>query len=167
MQHTYCRLCEGSCGLLAETDAAGMLTMLSGDRSDPISGGFICQTAQTSVHALQHPDRISQPMRRVNGVLTPTDWSTAIQEIGTALRTIRSQTGPSSVAMYLGDEVDRSSRDWVRALAFGIGMGTTGLFSEQCFGAGPRIRIAEMALGHPCHLLSDLSRAHFMAPAES
>lgn len=162
MQHTYCRLCEGSCGLLAETDSAGQLTALSGDRTDPVSGGFLCDTARASVRALQHPQRITQPMQRRDGKLVPSDWQTAIREIGSRLREIRGQTGASSVAMYLGDEVDRSSRDLLRALAFGVGMGTPGIFSELCLGEGPRIRATELAIGHPSHLLSDLSRAHFV-----
>lgn len=162
MQHTYCRLCEGACGLLAEADTAGKLSGLSGDRTDPISGGFICDVAQASIGALQHPERITQPMRRRDGVLVPTDWETAIREIGAQLREIRGQTGPNSVALYLGDEVERSSRDWIRALAFGVGMGTPNLFTEQCLGAGPRLKMTELALGHPSHLISDLGRAHYV-----
>ena len=162
MLHTYCRLCEGACGLTAETGADGTLAALAGDRSDPVSGGFICETATASVQALRHPERITQPLRRVNGALVPTDWQTAIREIGAQLRQIRGQTGAGSVALYLGDAVDRSSRDWLRAISFGVGMGTAGIFSEQCRGAGPQRRLTEMMIGHPSHLLSDLGRAHFV-----
>ena len=160
MLHTYCRLCEGACGLLAEVAADGHLAALHPDPADPVSGGFFCDTARRSVAALRHPERITQPMRRVDGRLQPTDWETAIREIGAQLRAIRGQTGPGSVGLYLGEGVERSSRDWVRALAFGVGMGTPAIFSELCLGAGPRIRAAELMLGTPTVLLPDITRAH-------
>ena len=34
--------------------------------------------------------RIAEPMKRVNGTLTPVAWETAIAEIGEALRAVRS-----------------------------------------------------------------------------
>ena len=162
MLNTYCRLCPGSCGLLAHTDASGSLQSLQGDAADPVSGGFCCDVATTSVEALRHPNRLTRPMRRVNGALVATDWAAAIREISAQLRTIRSQTGVRSVAMYLGDEVERSSRDMVRALSFGVGMGTPGIFSELCLGQGPPLRLTEWSIGHPTPLLSDLGRAHFL-----
>ncbi|MEL6349783.1 MAG: molybdopterin-dependent oxidoreductase, partial [Myxococcota bacterium] len=160
MLNTYCRLCEGACGLQAEIDSSGQLAGLQGDPSDPISGGFICETAHRSLSAMRHPDRIRQPMRRVDGVLTPVDWETAIQEIGAQLRAIRGQTGPGSLGMYLGDSLFWSSQDWVRSLAFGVGLGTAAVFSELCLGAGPAARITEMAIGYPTYLLPDVGRAH-------
>lgn len=162
MLHTYCRLCEGSCGLTAQLDPSGTLQSLHGDPSDPISGGFCCDVATTSLQAIRHPQRITQPLRRVDGKLVATDWQTAIQEIGAQLRAIRSQTGPGSIGLYLGDEVDRSSRDMMRSVAFGVGMGTSGIFSELCMANGPQLRMTELSIGHPSPLLADLSRAHFL-----
>ena len=158
-QHTYCRLCEGTCGLLAHTDG-GRLTALSADREDPISGGYICATATRSPDAIAHPDRITTPLKRVGDAFVGASWDEAISEIGAALRQVRSQTGASSIGLYLGDEVFRSSQDWIRALSFGIGMGTPAVLSEQCMGAGPRLRLTEMMIGHPAALIPDVGRAH-------
>ena len=158
---TYCRVCDSRCGLLAETNGEGLST-LRPDESDPVSLGYICETATQSLTALQAPDRITEPMKRVNGTLTPVSWETAIQEIGAQLRSIRSTTGPNGIGLYLGEEVQRSTRTLVRSLAFGVGAGTPHIFSEQCFGPGPQLWVTEQMIGHAAPLLSDLGRAHYV-----
>ncbi len=156
--HTYCRLCEGACGLLAATD--GGLTALSPDREDPVSGGYICETAERSLDAIAHPERITTPLRRDGDRLVPVSWEDAIAGAGAALREVRGQTGPGSIGLYIGDEVFRSSQDWIRALAFGIGTGTPAVLSDLCMGAGPRLRLTELMMGHPAMLIPDVGRAH-------
>ena len=81
---TYCRVCDSRCGLIAETNG-GALHTLRPDESDPVSLGFICDTAAQSISALQSHDRITEPMKRVNGTLTPVSWEKAIEEIGAKL----------------------------------------------------------------------------------
>ena len=159
MQHTFCRLCEGACGLLAAT-AGGQLTALSPDREDPVTGGYICDTAEHSVAAVSHPERITTPLRRDGERLVAVSWDEAIAEIGSALRQVRSQTGPGSIGLHIGDEVFRSSQDWVRSLAFAVGLGTPAVLSDLCLGAGPRIRHTEMMIGYPAALIPDVGRAH-------
>jgi anaerobic selenocysteine-containing dehydrogenase len=158
---TYCRLCESRCGLHAEIEG-DRLVALNPDKTDPVSQGFICDTATQSIAALTEPTRITEPMKRVDGRLTPVDWDTAIREIGATLRDIRAKQGPSAIGLYLGDAVQRSTRTLVRALAFGVGSGTPHIFSSQCMNAGPRLWAAEQLIGHPTPLISDLGRAHYV-----
>jgi anaerobic selenocysteine-containing dehydrogenase/formylmethanofuran dehydrogenase subunit D len=158
---TYCRLCESRCGLIAQTDGQQIRAFLP-DKTDPVSGGFMCETPQHSIGAIQAAERITEPMKRVNGTLTPVDWKTANAEIGESLRSVRASGGPAAIGLYLGDEVQRSTRTLVRSLAFGVGTGTPHIFSEQCLGAGPRLWAAEQLIGHPAPLLSDLGRAHYV-----
>lgn len=122
----------------------------------------MCDTPSHSIKAIGAAERITEPMKRVNGTLTPVDWDTAIAEIGGSLRSIRAAGGPEAIGLYLGDEVQRSTRTLVRSLAFGVGAGTPHIFSEQCLGAGPRLWAAEQLIGHPAPLLSDLGRAHYV-----
>lgn len=159
--HTYCRLCEGYCGLVAQTDGSHLLS-LAADPSDPVSEGYICDTAKRSVDALRRPDRVTRPMKRENGRLVPSTWDEAIKDIGARLGAVRSQSGPRAVGLSLGEPVQRSSRVLVRSLAFALGMGTPNVFSSLASGAGPRLFVTELMLGHPAPLLSDLGRAHFV-----
>ena len=159
--NTYCRLCDGSCGLFVEADSERITGFLP-DRGDPVSQGFLCDTAKASGAVLDHPERITRPMRRVDGRLIPASWDEAVKEIGEQLRAIRGRSGARGLGLYLGDEVQRSSYSMLRALAFGVGVGTPNIFSTFAAGAGPRVRMAELMLGHPVVLLPDLGRAHFV-----
>lgn len=159
--HTYCRLCEGSCGLIAQVEG-GRPVSLQADETDPVSEGFICDTARRSLDALSAPGRVTQPLKRVDGRLVPVGWDEAIREIGAQLRAIRGQSGARSVALSLGDAVQRSSAVLVRSLAFALGMGTPNVFSELSEGAGPKLHWAERMIGHAVPLLPDLGRAHYV-----
>ena len=159
--NTYCRLCDAACGLLVDVND-GRISKLKGDPNDPVSLGFICDVATRSPASLHHDARITTPMRRVDGRLTPATWAEAIEDIGKKLRDTRTRGGARSVGVYLGPSLERSSRAMVRSLAFGVGMGTTNLFSEQCLRGGPRTIMTEIMLGHSAALQVDVGRAHYV-----
>ena len=85
---TYCRLCEGSCGLIADVES-GQLVALSGDESDPISAGYICDVARASVSVLEDESRIKTPLRRTEDGWESVSWSEAIAGIADALKTVQ------------------------------------------------------------------------------
>ena len=154
--NTYCRLCDGACGLVVDLDD-NRVSGVRGDPSDPVSEGYSCEVADASVQAVSHPNRVTRPLKREGGELVPCSWDEAISEIGAKLREIRGQSGPASLGLYLGDAVQRSSHSLARALTVGVGLGTPNILSTQCREAAPRIRAAELALGHPVNLLTDLT----------
>ncbi len=154
-----CRLCGGRCGLLAEV-ADGRITALTGDPSDPISGGFICETARSSPAALQAEGRITRPLQRVDGRLEPATWADAVADIGGRLKALRRRSGARSIGLHLDAAASRSSADLLRALAFAMATGTPSVFSAAASLSSPRLRMTELMLGHPIPLMSDLGRAH-------
>ncbi|MCK6503834.1 molybdopterin-dependent oxidoreductase [Myxococcota bacterium] len=161
-QPVTCRLCEGRCGLLAIVED-GRLAAFRGDPQDPVSQGFVCETARASLGALGHRDRLTTPLRRdAEGRLQPATWDEAVADIGARLRALRRRHGPPGVGLYLGDPVQRSSRALARSLAVGVGLGTPNLFSTLALGAGPRLQVAEWMLGQATPLLSDVGRAHYV-----
>lgn len=160
-QRTFCRLCEGACGLVAHVDG-GALRALEPDTEDPVSGGFICDVAKRSVGALTAPGRITHPLRRSGGRLVPVSWDDAISGVADALRKARSQGEARSIGLYLGEPLQRSDRGLVRSLATAAALGTPSVFSELSEGAGPRLLAAERALGHAVPLLPDIGRAHYV-----
>ena len=161
LESTFCRLCDSRCGLKAEV-ANDRIVGLHPDSDDPVGAGFICDVATQSIDAIADATRVTEPMKRVGGHLTPVGWDQAIDEIGAELRRIRGASGPNAIGLYLGAGVQRSTRNLVRSLAFGVGAGTRNIFSELCLGAGPRLWIAEQMIGHPAPLLADVSRANYV-----
>jgi anaerobic selenocysteine-containing dehydrogenase len=160
--HTYCRLCERSCGLLAELQD-GSLKNLRPDPSDPICGDAEnCGTLERSISALSAEGRITQPMRRQGDRLVPASWDEALSDISARLAEIRSRSGSQGLGLLLGETLDRNSAGMIRSLSLALSLGTTRIFSDLSQKAGPRVRMAELMLGHPVSLLTDLSRAHYV-----
>lgn len=143
---TYCRISSSSCGLNAHVEQ-NRVVFAEGVASLPIPS---------------NSERLSEPMKRVNGALTPVGWDEAISEIGEGLRKIRSQQGPEGIGLYLGERTQRSSRALIRSLAFGVGSGTPHIFSEANLSYGLPLWATEKMIGHAAALVSDLSRAHYV-----
>ena len=56
LHHTYCRLCEAQCGLLATVEG-GELTRIDPDRDHPVSRGHLCVKARGMLEVTYDPDR--------------------------------------------------------------------------------------------------------------
>ena len=156
---TFSRLSDGASGLLADV-ADGRLTGLRPDPQDPVSQGRMADVDRASVAALTDPRRITTPLKRDGDRLVPSTWDEALADIGERARAIRSRGGAGSLGLYLGQPVQRSSRDLLAGLSFGAALGTQHVFSELSLGLGPRMMMSELMIGHPVALVSDLGRAH-------
>ncbi|MEC8193746.1 MAG: molybdopterin-dependent oxidoreductase [Myxococcota bacterium] len=145
-QINHYRIANAACGLTAHVEE----NRIGESEADDLRSG-------TGVG-----QRIAEPMKRVNGTLTPVSWDTAIDEIGQALRAVRGRCGPAGIGIYLGEAVQHQPRNLVRSLAFGVGAGTPHIFSEANVVCGPQLWATEQVIGYPASLVSDLSRAHYV-----
>ena len=136
----YCRIANTRCGLHAHVE----------------------QNLLSDMDSAKDSSRLTEPMKRVNGTLTPVSWESAIAEIGKELRSIRSKGGSEALGMYLGERAQVCPRTLVRSLAFGVGAGTPHIFSEANMSVGPQLWATEQVIGHAASLVSDLSRAHYV-----
>ena len=74
-----------------------------GDKSHPVSQGYICEKSQRMDYYQNGADRLSSPMRRrADGTYEAIDWNTAIQEIAAKLAAIKSKHGGESIFYYGG-----------------------------------------------------------------
>lgn len=159
-QPTWCRLAECSTGLLATTEA-GALAALAADPDSPVGHAGPCATCAASLGARTDPRRLTRPRRRVGDRWEEVDWSTAIREIGGALKQIRRQSGPRSIGTYAGAAMGLDSHGAVRTAAWSLATGSPGLYSAFADHGAAWVRAAELVLGHPVALQSDLGRAHY------
>src|SRR5688500_12053613 len=99
---TFCRICEASCGLLAEVEA-GRLAALSPDPEQVVAMGYdwLKGTRFTDVHNSR--DRLRYPLKRVGTSFSRISWEQACAEIGEKLRLLRARHGKHSVGMYMGN----------------------------------------------------------------
>src|SRR5450631_3177755 len=104
-----CTQCGAGCGVIARVMAGervierngekfreriACVKKLEGNPLDPVSGGRLCARGQAALQSLYHPDRVSQPMRRVaaRGAagFTPISWDEAIATLADKLAVARS-----------------------------------------------------------------------------
>ena len=61
--HTFCRVCEPSCALVAEVEN-GEIKTLKPDRDHPVTKGFACHKGLATLDIHQDPDRLMYPQRK-------------------------------------------------------------------------------------------------------
>ncbi len=100
---TFCRVCEPSCGLLAQVED-GRLVKLTPDREHPVTQGFACHKGLAMVDLHHDPDRLNHPaIRSADGTWQDVSWDSAMQTVATKVAAIRAEHGPESVAAYVGN----------------------------------------------------------------
>ncbi len=98
---TFCRFCHVFCGLEVDVEDNQVIAV-RGDYDNPVSEGYTCPKGRAEVERINHPERLRQSQKRINGQYQPIDSATAVNEIGDKLRNIIDEHGPESVAVYVG-----------------------------------------------------------------
>ena len=100
--HRQCNLCEAHCGITVEVDGADVLR-ITGDPDDPTSKGYICPKAAALTDLYEDPDRLSKPVRRVDGEWVEMEWDEALDFAANGLRDVHRRHGTDSLASYIGN----------------------------------------------------------------
>jgi len=129
-QHTFCRICEPACPLLADLNSAGEIIQLRPDREHPVSKGFACHKGLSYLEVHNDPDRVGYPLRRTNprsepvGKFERVSWDEAIADIGRRLRDIRERHGPNALATYFGNPISFNTKAVPMAMMLPARFGT-------------------------------------------
>jgi len=118
-KESVCPLCMAGCGVLArviEGDvevtrngrsgivAKGLARKLEGNPAHPISGGKLCPRGQAAIQVTYHPDRITQPLKRVGergaGQFQPVSWDDALAELALKLTALREVGGQNALMFW-------------------------------------------------------------------
>jgi anaerobic selenocysteine-containing dehydrogenase len=106
--------CPDSCGVLVTVDElSGRALKIQGDRSHPVTRGFLCGKVAKYLDRVYSPDRLLYPMRRKAGVpkgslpqgresdaFERIGWDEALDEIAARLNKIAAEHGPESILPY-------------------------------------------------------------------
>ncbi len=145
---TFCRICEASCGLIAEVEN-GRVVKLAPDNEHVVSRGFACVKGTRYVELHNSPDRLETPLKRVGTRFEPISWSQALQEIGEKVRALRAEHGNDSVGMYVGNPAPFSPPHMVFAGAFSVGLGSRHLYSSGSQDCNNKFVAAQEMFGSP------------------
>jgi anaerobic selenocysteine-containing dehydrogenase len=150
--HTFCRVCEPQCGLIAEV-AEGQVRSLRSDPGNPASLGFSCNKGIQFLKVHQDPDRPTHPLRRRNprdqaeGDFTRLGWDEAMTEIGTRLNDIVAQHGDGAIALFMGNPHAFNSALLTNEDALMAGFGTGPRFGAYTIDCANKIAGSEAIFG--------------------
>ena len=102
---SVCRNCGSFCPVLVTIEAEQVLKV-EGDPDAPIYEGFICPKGRDIPKQHHVPNRLLHPLKRLpDGSRIPITSAQSVSEIAQKLQRILDESGPESVAMYLGGGV--------------------------------------------------------------
>ena len=101
----FCPLdCPDTCAWHVEVDEAGRMTRLRPDMQHPITAGALCGKVSRYLDAVNGPDRLLHPLRRVgpkgSGAVVRIGWDEAIERVAAGLQRSLDQAGPESILPY-------------------------------------------------------------------
>ena len=100
LKKTLCnRDCPDVCRIVATVEN-GKVTKLAGDPDHPVTQGFLCHRTSQFLKLQYSPDRITTPLLRKNGELSPVGWDEALDFAADKLTRIRDESGGASILHY-------------------------------------------------------------------
>jgi len=103
-QKTFCRICEAQCGLVVTTENSQVLK-IEPNEDHVASKGYACIKGLRMGDFAHSPDRLTTPLKKVDGKFEPISWPLAIKEIGSKLKDIHSRHGGEAIAAYMGNPI--------------------------------------------------------------
>lgn len=95
-----CVICAQNCGLRLRVED-NRIVEVRPDRDNPRSRGYVCRKGLNVAHHQHHADRLTHPLKRVDGKFQEITWVQAFEEIAAKLKSIVGEHGPRSFA-YMG-----------------------------------------------------------------
>ncbi len=127
-KYTYCRICEGSCGFVAEIENNRIIKYYP-DKDHPVSKGYSCIKGRSMLEVQNDPKRLKYPLKQINGEYQRISWSQAIEEISSKLSELKNTYGASSIGMYFGNPVAFSYSTTLYSAGFMKILGSRNLYS--------------------------------------
>ncbi len=148
---TFCRICENQCGLIASIDG-DQITQIEPDPDHVVTKGYACIKGLSFEKLRTSKDRLTTPLKRENNKFVPISWEQALSEIGTKIRTIRSQYGDESVGAYFGNPISFSPLMPIFWTAFGKGLNTHKVYNTGSLDCNNKFLVSQHLYGSPMAL---------------
>ena len=99
---SFCRFCHAICGIEVDVSENRALAV-RGDRSHPISQGYLCVKGRELIAQHEHPERLRGALRQTgDGSFQEIASKQAMDEVAARLETILTRHGPGAIAVYSG-----------------------------------------------------------------
>ncbi|WP_064609455.1 molybdopterin-containing oxidoreductase family protein [Photobacterium sp. J15] len=153
---TSCALCGSGCRIRVITNPDGTISA-KGDRSDAVSGGQLCRKGMHSIDLMNHPDRLTQPLKRTGkrgeGQWQAISWKEAIAYTAEQFAKSQQQWGLNSVFMAYGYSKDFM---YTQLLRLANAMGSVNVVGPETVCWAPTKLGREYTLGYyPSHDINE------------
>ncbi|WP_407569412.1 molybdopterin oxidoreductase family protein [Deinococcus altitudinis] len=95
---TTCPYCAVQCNFDLHLEN-GLAVKITPTKACPVAGGTVCKKGLASLSDLRHADRLTSPLLRVNGVLTPVSWEVAFTAFADRVRPVL-ERDPSRLGVF-------------------------------------------------------------------
>lgn len=100
--YTFCQICEQMCGLKVTVQDRS-ITRIEPDKDNPFNWRDFCIKGASASMLLNHPARLTSPMKRVGTGYVSVSYEQAVDEIAERLADLIDQHGPNTIGTYLGN----------------------------------------------------------------
>jgi len=145
---SFCRICTAVCGILVDVPGDQVLRV-RGDQDHPLSHGYTCPKGRALPKIHHHPDRIEQPLMRVDGQLQPASWEACLDDLAIRLRTIVERHGPAAMGVYFGSGLGMDAAGYRRMEALFRAIGTPAKFSPLTIDGTAKTLVSHLVGGFP------------------
>jgi anaerobic selenocysteine-containing dehydrogenase len=160
-----CPLCEATCGLALEVDAAAhTVAKVRGDADDVFSHGFLCPKGVSIKELHDDPDRLRTPLiKQPDGSFAPASWDDAFALIAEKLPAVIERGGRDAVAAYIGNPSAHSLAFLLYGKVLLKAIGTKNIFSASTVDQFPKQVASALMFGTGTTVaIPDLDRTDYL-----
>ena len=143
---TDCTLCYHSCGTRVTVED-GKAIKINGLESHPLNAGRLCPKGANALKVVYSPDRLTTPLKRVDGNFKAISWDRALDEIAEKLDGLKQEYGPDVLAFFCGSIGVENLEMATLVHLLRSGFGSPNFFSVESICYRMRIRARQMTFG--------------------
>lgn len=143
---TDCTLCYHSCGTKVTVED-GKAVKIRGLESHPLNKGRLCPKGASALDVVYSPERLQQPMKRVNGDFEKISWDQALDEIAEKLVSLKETFGPQVLGVFSGSIGVENLEMAGLVQRFKAAYGSPNFFSVESVCYRMRIRVRQITFG--------------------
>ncbi|MDP2518307.1 molybdopterin-dependent oxidoreductase [Shimia thalassica] len=160
--HRSCNICEAMCGLIITHDGDTVLSVKP-DPDDPLSRGHICPKAVALQDFRVDPDRVTRPLKKVDGAFVEISWEEAYDFAAQRLQEVQQAHGKDAVGVYLGNPNAHKFGNLLNLPRLVKALGTANRYSSATADQIPHHVASIHMMGHPMLIpVPDVERTDFM-----
>ncbi|EBA14703.1 oxidoreductase, molybdopterin-binding protein [Roseobacter sp. SK209-2-6] len=150
------------CGLVVRYNDSDVVS-IKANPDDPLSRGHICPKAVALQDFRTDPDRVTQPLKKVDGVFQPVSWEEAYDFAVEQLTAAQKTHGKDAAAIYLGNPNAHKFGNLLNLPKLVKALGTVNRYSSATADQIPHHVTSIHMLGHPMLIpVPDVERTDFM-----